>query len=238
MSRGALALATFLVAASVGLLAWIGALALLPRLADAKKEPRPLQKLGSQVLQRLEALNRRLLVPRYEGLIRARLTKAGEPRDLVPKDIVLMQEAGALLGLVLGWTVCRGLRLNLAYALPAMVIGAWYPLHWLADQVKRRHLRITRALPYHLDLLTLAVEAGLDFTGALAKVVEKGKPGPLKDELSLVLKQLKLGKTREESLKALIQRVDLQALTTFLTALILADRMGTSLGKVLRIQSA
>ena len=230
MSRGALALATVLVAASVGLLAWIAAAALLPR--------RPSRKLGSEVLLRLEAFNRRLLVPRYEALLRTQLVKAGEPRDFSPHDIVLLQEAGALVGMLIGWTVCRGLRWNPAYALPALAIGAWYPLHWLRDQVKRRHLRITRGLPYHLDLLTLAVEAGLDFTGALAKVVEKGKPGPLKDELSLVLKQLKLGKTREEALKALIQRVDLQALTTFLTALILADRMGTSLGKVLRIQSA
>ena len=238
MSKGALALATFLAAASVGLLAWIGAGALLPKLAAAKGDPRPLQKLGTQVLLRLQAFNCRLLVPRYEELLQTQLAKAGEPRDLAPNDIVLLQEAGALLGLLIGWTVCRSLRVNLAYALPALAIGAWYPLHWLMDQVKRRHLRITRALPYHLDLLTLAVEAGLDFTGALAKVVEKGKPGPLKDELSLVLKQLKLGKTREDGLKALIQRVDLPPLTTFLTALILADRMGTSLGKVLRIQSA
>ena len=229
MSRGALALATLLAAASVGLLVWIGAAALLPK--------HPFRTLGSAVLLRLGAFNRRLVAPRYEALLRTQLAKAGEPRDLAPNDIVLMQEASAVLGLLIGWTVCRGLRLNPAYALPALAIAAWYPLHWLRDQVKRRHLRITRALPYHLDLLTLAVEAGLDFTGALAKVVEKGKPGPLTDELSLVLKQLKLGKTREEALKALIQRVDLQALTTFLTALILADRMGTSLGKVLRIQS-
>ena len=69
------------------------------------------------------------------------------------------------------------------------------------------------------------------------KVVEKGKAGPLKDELGLVLKQLKMGKTREEALKAMIVRVDLPPLTTFVTALIQADKMGTSLGKVLRIQS-
>ncbi|HEX9506964.1 MAG TPA: type II secretion system F family protein, partial [Myxococcales bacterium] len=52
------------------------------------------------------------------------------------------------------------------------------------------------------------------------------------------LKELKVGKSREDALKSLIQRVDLPALTTFTTAVILADKMGTSLGKVLRIQSA
>jgi tight adherence protein C len=117
------------------------------------------------------------------------------------------------------------------------VFGAFYPLIWVNDQVKKRHLQISRALPYSLDLLTLSVEAGLDFTAALAKVVEKGKAGPLRDELQLVLKQLKMGKTREEVLKAMIIRVDLPSLSTFVTALIQADKMGTSLGKVLRIQS-
>jgi tight adherence protein C len=117
------------------------------------------------------------------------------------------------------------------------LIGGFYPLIWLNDQVKRRHLQISRALPFNLDLLTLSVEAGLDFTAALAKVVEKGKPGPLKDELQIVLKQLKMGKTREEALKAMIARVDLPPLSTFVMALVQADKMGTSLGKVLRIQS-
>jgi tight adherence protein C len=68
-------------------------------------------------------------------------------------------------------------------------------------------------------------------------VVEKGRTGPLRDEMQMVLKQLKMGKTREEALKAMIARVDLPALSTFVTALIQADKMGTSLGKVLRIQS-
>jgi len=240
MFKGAvpLGLATLLLAVSAGLIAWVASKVLIQLVARRANEPRPFHKLGTDLLDRLTAFNRRLLTPRYEGLLRKQLTKAGEPRDLSPADIVLLQQAGALVGILLGWILCRSLQLSLGWTLLAAIVGVWYPVHWLGDQVKRRQLRITRALPYHLDLLTLAVEAGLDFTGALAKAVEKGKPGPLKDEFSLVLKQLKLGKTREESLKALIQRVDLPALTTFVTALILADRMGTSLGKVLRIQSA
>jgi tight adherence protein C len=240
MFKGAVPLgfATLLLAASAGLVAWVAATALIQLVARRTNEPRPFHRLGTDFLDRLTGFNSRLLPARYQGLLRKQLTRAGEPRDLSPAGIVLLQQAGALAGILLGWIVCRSLQVSIGWMLVAAIVGAWYPVHWLGDQVKRRQLRITRALPYHLDLLTLAVEAGLDFTGALAKAVEKGKPGPLKDEFSLVLKQLKLGKTREESLKALIQRVDLAALTTFVTALILADRMGTSLGKVLRIQSA
>ena len=89
------------------------------------------------------------------------------------------------------------------------LVGLFYPQMWLNDQIKKRHHLITRALPYNLDLLTLSVEAGLDFTGALGKVVEKGKTGPLREEFQLVLKQLKMGKTREEALKMMVARVDL-----------------------------
>jgi len=83
----------------------------------------------------------------------------------------------------------------------------------------------------------LSVEAGLDFPAALAKVVDKGRSGPLAEELSIVLKELRLGKTREEALRNLARRVDLPALTSFVQALVHADKMGTPLGKVLRILS-
>ena len=138
---------------------------------------------------------------------------------------------------VLGLLVINFVGESLLYGVLVALLGAGYPMMWLNDQVKKRHLLITRALPYNLDLLTLSVEAGLDFTAALGKVVEKGKKGPLREEMGLVLKQLKMGKTREEALKSMVQRVDLPSLTTFISALVQADRMGTSLGKVLRIQS-
>lgn len=193
--------------------------------------------VGSVAIRKLGAMNRRFMWPGYEAKTRKALIKAGDPQGYKPEDIMALQEVGFVIGLFMGIILANGTGLNLAWALIAALFGMFYPKFWVNDQVKKRHLLISRALPYNLDLLTLSVEAGLDFTGALAKVVEKGKAGPLKDELSLVLKQLKMGKTREECLKAMIARVDLPPLTTFVTALIQADKMGTSLGKVLRIQS-
>lgn len=193
--------------------------------------------LGSVTIRKLGALNRRLMWPGYESKMRRKLIKAGEPQAFKPEDIMALQEISATVGLLAGLILMNAVNENLAYSLILAAFGLWYPLIWVNDQMKKRHLQISRALPYSLDLLTLSVEAGLDFTGALAKVVEKGKAGPLREELQIVLKQLKMGKTREEALKAMIVRVDLPALTTFVTALIQADKMGTSLGKVLRIQS-
>jgi len=193
--------------------------------------------IGSVAIRKLGSMNRRFMWPGYEARVRKSLIKAGDPSGYKPEDIMALQEVGWVFGLLGGLVLANGLGLNLAWALFVALLGMFYPQIWVNDQVKKRHLLISRALPYNLDLLTLSVEAGLDFTGALAKVVEKGKAGPLKDELGLVLKQLKMGKTREECLKAMIVRVDLPPLTTFVTALIQADKMGTSLGKVLRIQS-
>jgi len=193
--------------------------------------------VGSVAIRKLGSMNRKFMWPGYEAKMRKNLIKAGDPSGYKPEDIMALQEVGAVLGLLGGLVLANGLGLNLAWAFSVAMLGMFYPQIWVNDQVKKRHLLISRALPYNLDLLTLSVEAGLDFTGALAKVVEKGKAGPLKEELALVLKQLKMGKTREEALKAMIVRVDLPPLTTFVTALIQADKMGTSLGKVLRIQS-
>ena len=115
--------------------------------------------------------------------------------------------------------------------------GAAAPLLWLRDRVRVRQRSIVRALPYALDLLTLSVEAGLDFTAALSKVVERARRGPLAGELSIALKELRLGNTREQALRNLARRAGVPSLTSFVQALLHADRMGTPLGNVLRVLS-
>ncbi|MFZ5471023.1 MAG: type II secretion system F family protein [Myxococcota bacterium] len=193
--------------------------------------------VGSVAIRKLGAMNRRFMWPAFEAKMRRVLIKGGEPMGYKPEDILALQEVGFVVGLFFGLVLMSSVGFNPGLSLLVAFLGAFYPRIWVSDQVKKRHLQISRALPYNLDLLTLSVEAGLDFTAALSKVVEKGKPGPLREELQLVLKQLKMGKTREEALKSMIVRVDLPSLTTFITALVQADKMGTSLGKVLRIQS-
>ena len=193
--------------------------------------------VGSVMVRKMGVANRRFMWPGYEAKMRRRLIKSGDPKGYKPEDMMALQEIGSVVGLLFGLIVANAAGWNLAVSLGGAMIGLFYPIIWINDQVKKRHLQISRALPFNLDLLTLSVEAGLDFTGALAKVVEKGKGGPLREELQMVLKQLKLGKTREEALKDMIARVDLSSLTQFVTALIQADKMGTSLGKILRIQS-
>lgn len=206
-----------------------------PALVPARGGDFPMRRTGIAVLA---MLNERWLPARVRELLRNQLGKAGSPRELTPAELVaLMELCCAGLG-VAGVAAIALLELSAAWALLFALLGAGWPLLWLRDEVRARHRRIARALPYDLDLLTLSVEAGLDFAAAMAKVVEKGRPGPLADELSTTLKELKLGKTRDEALRNLARRCDLRTLTSFVQALVQADRMGTPLGSTLRILAA
>ena len=194
-----------------------------------------LRKTGIAVLA---AINEQWVPERYLQKLFLQIRKAGHPGDFRPSEIVALMELSAFFFLMVGCLVSVWLEVSFFIAPPlAAALGAGYPLIWLNDKVNARHHAITRALPYNLDLLTLSVEAGLDFAAAIGKVVEKGRKGPLADELAITLRELKLGKTREEALRNLSVRCDLPALTNFVAALIQADKMGTPLGKILRILS-
>jgi tight adherence protein C len=223
------ALAALLAATSAAALA-AGAFAI------RRRSTRPVGSLATAAAA-LAAANERWVPDVRLAQLEAWLRKAGCPRELGAGGLVLAMQVGAALFLAVGLGLSVWLRLGAGASLLCALAGAGYPLLWLRDRVRARHRAIARALPYGLDLLTLSVEAGLDFPAALAKVVDKGRSGPLADELSVVLKELRLGKTREEALRNLARRVDLPALTSFVQALIHADRMGTPLGKVLRILS-
>jgi pilus assembly protein CpaF len=88
-----------------------------------------------------------------------------------------------------------------------------------------------------LDLLTVSIEAGLGFDGALVKLSEKMK-GPLVDEFSRTLQEMRIGVTRRDALRALGERCDVPDLSLFTSAMVQADQLGVSVGNVLRVQSA
>lgn len=111
------------------------------------------------------------------------------------------------------------------------------PRSWLARAVKTRHRSIQRSLPFVLDLLTLSVEAGMDFMTALQRNVERARINPLTEELMRVIREIQLGHTRREALRAMSERVNLQEIRAVVNSLVQADELGVSIGSILRIQS-
>jgi tight adherence protein C len=119
----------------------------------------------------------------------------------------------------------------------AALLGFYFPDRWVKDRVNLRQRQIVRALPNVADMLALSVEAGLDFMGAIGKVVAKSRPSPLTEELGLMLGEIRLGASRSEGLRNLSYRCNVTSLSAFVAVLIQADRLGVSIGQVLRAQS-
>jgi tight adherence protein C len=130
-----------------------------------------------------------------------------------------------------------GLGLPVMYAPVFAFFGWYYPQFWLSGVITKRQDQVKREMPFVVDLLTLCVEAGLDFNGAMGKVVEKGQPGPLRGEFEIVLKEIQLGAMRSEALKNMAERIGLKEITSFVSVLVTAERMGSPVGDVLRAQS-
>ena len=111
------------------------------------------------------------------------------------------------------------------------------PLFWLRSAVKRRHASILKALPFVLDLLTLSVEAGMDFISALQRNCRSRRLDPLNEELLRMTKEIQVGSSRREALANMADRVGQGDLKSLALALIQADELGVSIGTMLRIQS-
>lgn len=123
------------------------------------------------------------------------------------------------------------------FALLFPLFGWMYVDLWLKDKISKRRKQIKAQLPFLLDMMTLSVEAGLEFTAAVNKIVTKMDPSPLREELTIFLRQMQLGMSRREALKAMAERCNLQQINSMVSALIQAAEMGSSVGGALRTQS-
>ncbi|MDP9246251.1 MAG: type II secretion system F family protein [Chloroflexota bacterium] len=125
---------------------------------------------------------------------------------------------------------------TLAGGIGGLIVGFMAPDFYLGNKAGGRGKNILETLPDALDLLTISVEAGLGFDAALVKVTEKLK-GPLSDEFKRAASEQRIGKSRQEALRGITDRVDQQELKSFISAIIQADQLGVPMSKVLRIQS-
>ena len=199
----------------------------------------PLYNLMMVVVRVLARLNVNWSLSGYESMLRRRLDAAGRPWDLKPTEYMAIKEMTALvcavLAAILGLAISR---FSLVAVFLLGTVGFFLPNLVIARLVKERQLTILRDLPFCCDLLTLSVEAGLDFGSALERVVTSGPPGPLLDEMYMVVQETKIGKTRREAFVDFSERVQMQEISNFVGAIIQADRMGTGFASVLRVQSS
>jgi tight adherence protein C len=169
-----------------------------------------------------------------------KIIKAGTPGNLTVREWVNIQaiiitilplmtllafrNSGVPAGTVIMLIIAEA---AMGFVLPGFILG---------KMVAARQKTILNSLPDIIDLITVSVEAGLGFDGALMKVVDK-KPGPLAYEFDKVLQEIKVGRQKKDALRDMAQRIDIQDFTMFVGSIIQADQFGVGIAHVLRIQS-
>jgi tight adherence protein C len=182
----------------------------------------------------------RRLFPRSLLLgVEQRLIVAGEPMTLNTFLTFQMMSAVIFLFLPAVLVFAMGLGFSLVsigFIIVFAAIGLIMPHMWLSQRIGQRQSVIIKGLPDAFDLITTCVEAGLGLDAALTRVSEKVQ-GPFADELRRTLREISLGRMRRDALKELGDRTGVPDLVTFVNAVIQAERMGSSVGAVLRVQS-
>ncbi len=170
--------------------------------------------------------------------LKKQLAQAGFPGGLTVAEFAVIQNLFKIVTPVLFFVFAMILvpKMKLMGLLVGVIIGILAPRMYLQKKIAQRQHDIQKSLPDVLDLLTVAVEAGLGFDAACDKVVEK-MSGPIPAEFSLTLKQMRMGEARRDAFKSMADRVEHPDFNAFVSAIIQADQLGVSIGQVLRIQS-
>ena len=165
--------------------------------------------------------------------------------------------AGGICGMdadqYLGWIALLSAGASVTVAVLGMAVGAQpvriavmagilsiicliVPLLLINQKIAERRNMIQKQLPDALDLLTVSVEAGLGFDAALVHLTEK-MSGPLIEEFSRVLQEIRIGVPRRDALHAIGTRCKVDDLSIFVSSIVQADQLGVSISQVLRVQS-
>lgn len=223
----------------------------------ARNPPVDTPRLGMRGLKRQEALAEGGSFASLEPLMRmvagwvAHLP-LGDRRRQIDE---MLKHAGGWLGLtanefvalsglgVVGFTIMGLTAVTLA-ELPSIMVfffaglGGLLPYLRATGERERRFKEVNRALPGAIDLASLCMGAGLDFPGSLRQIVEKaGRRDSLVEELSFILQELELGRTRRQALENFADRVPTEAVRDFVGTVVQSEEKGNPLAEVLRIQA-
>ncbi len=210
-------------------------------LADGRQQARVLPLTFRLLLPLTHNLNGVLSKPSFAPSTAAaawQLTAAGYEGLLTGREFVAIKLLMPLIAVPLFALLFLPLGSQGVLLWLMAVLLAWtLPLRWLRQARAKRAKSIVRALPFVLDLLTLSVEAGMDFMGAVQRNCERRPMDPLNEELLRMQREIQVGTTRKIALRNLSERVRIPQMRTLCSALIQADELGVSIGAILRIQA-
>jgi len=189
-----------------------------------------------------EPLNRMVPISAIEALkLQKRMLQAGYRNQDAATAFRAIQLALAValptIIMTIGFVFGRSLNTFLVLSLLGLGVGFYLPRLVLSNKIAKRQLRITWGLADALDLMVVAVEAGLGLNAALNRVGEELKTShpDLHTELELVNLEIRVGRSREEALRNLAERTGVDDIRSFVALLIQADRYGSSIAKAVRV---
>ncbi|MEO8286393.1 MAG: type II secretion system F family protein [Chloroflexota bacterium] len=226
------------------------ALSIESRLSQFAERPRTLEEIELE-----QPFQERVIKPIIAGLtrtlgkltpsqgmdkVRIQIIQAGNPYNMGVSEFtgarilgtVILGGIGFLLSILMGAAPMQ----MLLYTGVLALFGFLGPAFWLGGKVKKRKKIILQTLPDAIDLMTISVEAGLAFDGAMQRVADKWD-NDLAHEFQRAISEMRVGKTKREALHELVARCGVADLGTFVASIVQADQLGVSIAKVLRIQS-
>jgi tight adherence protein C len=170
-----------------------------------------------------------------------KLMRAGLSRKVSPTGYLAAKGIFAVGGFIGGQVVAGAAGVVAAKAVLLgfvfVLVGFMLPDVFVTLKTRGRKEVLRAELPDALDLLAVSVEAGLGFDGAISKLTEHME-GPLADEFALALGEMRIGESRQNALTKMMKRVDTPEFSSFVRAIIQADQLGISLGRILKVQAA
>lgn len=177
----------------------------------------------------------------YRKKTRRRILTSGLSRELNEDEFIGLQILWGVMFPMFMLVMNFALELGFPwyFFVAVMPFGYSLPVMHANANKKRRSLSVRGDLPFFVDLLALSVEAGLDFFSAIQKLVDKaeGTDSVLAEEFATVLKDVKIGASKEQALKDLADRLDMSEITSFCAVLIDAEHTGAPISQVLKDQS-
>jgi tight adherence protein C len=196
--------------------------------------PREIQTVGRFIAP---ALSR--TAPEQTLDIRRNLVAAALPLEVA--EVRGLQGLGMAVAGVIGGVGVFLMTMNGLYALFGLLffvfLGWSYPVMWVGGCARRRKDDMSRALPFAIDLVTVAMQAGQDFGAAVRLLVREGLRGPLATEFGVALRETELGKSRVEALKNMADRIQLDEFRSLVTAVVQSSEMGASIAATMKVQA-
>ncbi len=156
--------------------------------------------------------------------------------NILPEEILTIQEI-MMAALPVSLYIIAMSKIESFWLFVAAGVGFILPDFYLRSRINKRRGEIIKQLPDILDIFFLVVSAGLDFMTALKWILERSKPSPLISEFSAVLREINVGKSREQALKDMARRLDIPEMSSVVRTVVQGERMGTPMAEIIKLLS-